>query len=116
MKDVENLKAPIGYVLATIGAVFVMASIYCLWSAYQIRQEQLRLAGDDSFAIVFSDKIQREDIGTGNDEMTKLNNRRLMSEDRGWYLIISGAGLLVAAAALKSWGRKPIDLGLTEKR
>jgi uncharacterized membrane protein YidH (DUF202 family) len=114
--DVKSLRTPISNVLAAIGAVFVVVSIYCLWNAHKIRQQQLQLAGDDPFAMVFSDKIQREDTGTGNDEMTKLNNQRLRSENRGWYLIIGGVGLLVAGSALKGWRRKPLTLGLGEDR
>ena len=66
--------------------------------------------------MVFRDKIQPEDTGTGNDGMTKLNNQRLRVENVEWYLIIGGAGLLVAISALKAWRRKPIIVSLTERR
>jgi hypothetical protein len=106
---------PISNILSALGVVFVAVSIYCFWNAYQIRQQQLQKAGDDPFALVFTDKIQPEDRGSGIDEMTRLNNQRLRSENTGWLLIIIGVGSLVATSALKSWRRKPVALSIKEK-
>ena len=106
---------PISNLLFAVGLVFVAVSIYCFWNAYQIRQQQLQKAGDDPFVMVFTDKIRPEDTGRGNDEMKRLNNQRLRSENTGWLLIISGPGLLVAISALKSWRRKPVALSITDE-
>jgi hypothetical protein len=111
----RNLRDQISNILFAIGAVFVIASIYFFWNAYQIGQHQLQEAGDDPFVMVFSDKIQPEGGGRGNDEMTRLNNRRLRSKNAGWLLIISGVVLLAATSALKSWRRKPAAPSIIEK-
>jgi hypothetical protein len=99
-------------ILFAIGLVSVAVSIYYFWDAYQIKEQQLQRAGGDPFVLVFTDQLQTEESGTGDNEMTRLNNQRLRSEKRGWLLIISGVGLLVAATALKSWRRKPVALGI----
>ena len=106
----------ISNVLLIIGSVFVAVSIYCLWNAYQIGQQQLKQAGDDPFAMVFTDKTQPEGAATANAEMTRLNNRRWRNENTGWVLIISGVGLLVVASAIKGWRKPPVILGLGETR
>ena len=106
----RSIGRPISNILFVIGVVSLAVSIYYFWDAYQIKQQQLQRAGDDPFVMVFTDKIQPEDSGMGDNVMTRLNNQRLRSEKRGWLLIISGVGLLVATAALKSWRRKPVAL------
>ena len=111
----KNHRRLISNVLFAICAVLIAVSMSCFWNANQTKQRQLQKSGDDPFTIVFSDKIQSEHTGTGSDEMTRLNNQRLMSENRGWISIISGVGLLVIASALKAWRRKPVTLRLEEK-
>jgi len=112
----RNFRGPISNVLFTIGAFFVAMSIYCFWNAHQIRQQQLQKAGDDPFVMVFTDKILTEDARKDNDEIIRLNNQRLRSENRGWFLMISGVGILVAVSALKVWKRKSVTLNIIEKR
>ena len=112
----RNLRWNISQVLIALGVVLVTVSIYCFWSAYRIKQQQLQKAGDDPFTLVFSDKIQTEATGTGDNEMSRLNGQRLRNENAGWYLIISGVGLLVATSAFEGWRRKSITLNLKEKQ
>ena|SRR5215472_9360055 len=112
MRDFRGL---ISNVLITIGAIFVAVSIYCFWNGRQIRQQQLQKAGDDPFVMVFTDKIQPEDARNANAEIIRLNNQRLRSENRGWFLIISGVGILIAISALKGWRRKSISLNIIDK-
>jgi hypothetical protein len=112
----RGFRRSISKVFFALGVLFVAVSIYYFWNAYQIKRQQLERAGDDPFVIVFTDKSQPEDTGRGDDEMTKLNNQRLRSKNRGWLLIISGVGLLIAISALKNWRRKPVALSIEEKR
>ena len=111
----RNLRWTMTNVLFAIGVVFVALSIYFFWNAYQIGEQQLQKAGDETFVIVFTDRIQPEDGGIGNDEMTRLNNRRLRNKNTGWLLMVSGAILLAARSALKRWRRKPAALSIIEK-
>lgn len=118
MKKTERmryLRRSISKVFFAIGVLFVAVSMYYFWNAHQIKQQQLERADDDPFVIVFTDKIQPEDTGRRDDEMTRLNNQRLRSKNRGWLLIISGVGLLVTISALNSWGRNPVALGIAER-
>ena len=111
MRNYERL---ISNLLLVIGTVSVAVAINCLWNAYKIKQEQLLKAGDDPFIMVFTDKVEPENTGTGNDGMIRLNNQRLRNENRGWILIISGVSLFAIASGLKAWGNRPVTLGLEE--
>jgi len=61
----------------------------------------LEIAENDPYGMVFTTKIEPEVQGGKPNEIVMLNNRRMRSENRGWWLIISGSLMTLTGAGIR---------------
>ena len=111
----RNATRHVSSLLFTLCVLLAALSVYSFWNAHEITRLLVEQAGDDPFAMVYTDATEvSPTMSQQYRELIMLNIRRRRSESAGWLSMVAGVLLLSSASILRARKRTPQTLGISE--